>query len=291
MRPQPELAGVEHRFVDAGGLRMHVAEAGSGDPVVLLHGWPEHWWCWRKLIPGLAERYRVICPDLRGLGWSDAPPHGYEKEQLAADVAELLDALGLHDVRLIGHDWGGVAGFILCVRRPDLVRRYLALNTAHLWPRVDRRGLRNLHRFAYQWLLASPGLGKRAARALGSMPPARSKGLLGVRNCWTDDDAEILLGQFREPERAWASVQIYRSFLLREIGPLVRGRYRALRLETPTLWLHGMLDVVIRPEMLSGYEPYADELQVEHVPDAGHFIAEQRQELVLERALDFFGRG
>jgi pimeloyl-ACP methyl ester carboxylesterase len=290
MRPLPELPGVEHRFVDAGGLRMHVAEAGSGDPVVLLHGWPEHWWCWRKLIPGLAERYRVICPDLRGFGWSDAPPRGYEKEQLAADVAELLDTLGLHDVRLIGHDWGGVAGFILCVRRPDLVRQYLALNTAHLWPQVDRRGLRNLHRFAYQWVIASPGIGKRAVRSMGRSP-SRGAALLGTRKLWTAQDADLLLGQFREEQRAWASVQVYRSFVLREFGPLVRGRYRSLRLHTPTLWLHGSRDVVIRPEMLSGYEPYADELEVEHVPDAGHFIAEQRPELVLERALDFFARG
>lgn len=289
MRPLPELPGVEHRFVDAGGLRMHVAEAGSGDPVVMLHGWPENWWCWHRLIPGLAERYRVICPDLRGFGWSDAPPRGYEKEQLAADVAELLDTLGLHDVRLIGHDWGGVAGFILCVRRPDLVRQYLALNTAHLWPQVDRRGLRNLHRFAYQWVIASPGIGKRAVRSMGRRPK-RGASLLGTAKLWTEQDGEVLLGQFREEQRAWASVQVYRSFLLREFGPLVRGRYRSLRLHTPTLWLHGSRDVVIRPEMLSGYEPYADDLEVEHVPDAGHFIAEQRPELVLERALEFFAQ-
>jgi pimeloyl-ACP methyl ester carboxylesterase len=289
MRPLPELPGVEHRFVDAGALRRHVAEAGSGDPVVMLHGWPENWWCWHRLIPGLAERYRVICPDLRGFGWSDAPPRGYEKEQLAADVAELLDTLGLHDVRLIGHDWGGVAGFILCVRRPDLVRRYLALNTAHLWPRVDRRGLRNLHRFAYQWVIASPGIGKRVVRSMGRRPK-RGASLLGTAKLWTEQDGEVLLGQFREEQRAWASVQVYRSFVLREFGPLVRGRYRSLRLHTPTLWLHGSRDVVIRPEILSGYEPYADELEVEHVPDAGHFIAEQRPELVLERALEFFAR-
>ena len=175
MRPMPELPGVSHRFVDAGGVRLHVAEAGAGEPVVMLHGWPEHWWTWRKLIPGLAEHYRVICPDLRGFGWSDAPRRGYEKEQFAADVAELLDSLGLHDVRLVGHDWGGVAGFILCVRRPDLVSRYLALNTGHLWPRVERSGARNLHRFAYQWVIAAPGLGRAAVgRARAAAGGART---------------------------------------------------------------------------------------------------------------------
>jgi pimeloyl-ACP methyl ester carboxylesterase len=288
MRPLPELPGVEHRFHDAAGLRLHVAEAGAGDPVVLLHGWPQNWWTWRHVIPGLAEHYRVICPDLRGLGWSDAPDAGYEKEQLAADVAELLDSLGVHDVRLVGHDWGGVAGFILCVRRPDLVHRFLALNTSHLWPRVDRRGLLNLHRFVYQWVIASPGLGRAAVRLLGTLPPERSRQIVGARSVWTTDDTRIMLGQFREPERAAASVQIYRSFLLREIGPVLRGRYRSLR---PTLWLHGVADPVIRPEMLTGYEAYADDLEIEFVEGCGHFIADERPELVVERALDFFARG
>jgi pimeloyl-ACP methyl ester carboxylesterase len=291
MRPLPELAGVEHRFVDAGGLRLHIAEAGAGDPVVMLHGWPEHWWCWRHLIPGLAERYRVICPDLRGFGWSDAPPRGYEKEQFAADIAELLDRLDLRGVRLVGHDWGGVAGFILCVRRPDLVRQYLALNTSHLWPHFDRGGLRNLHRFLYQWVIAAPGVGNGAVRLLGRLPGDRSYRVTGRSSTWSPEDTRIMLDQFREPERAWASVQTYRTFLLREFGPLLRGRYRSLRLEVPTFWLHGVKDPVIRPEMLAGYEPYADELEIELVEDCGHFIAEERPELVLERALQFFGRG
>ncbi|MFY9488658.1 MAG: alpha/beta fold hydrolase [Solirubrobacterales bacterium] len=68
-----DIPGVTHRLVTANGVRLHVAEAGSGEPVMLLHGWPQHWWMWRKVIPALAERYRVIVPDLRGSGWSEAP--------------------------------------------------------------------------------------------------------------------------------------------------------------------------------------------------------------------------
>ncbi|MCW2564729.1 MAG: putative hydrolase or acyltransferase of alpha/beta superfamily, partial [Mycobacterium sp.] len=89
----PQLDGVEHRFLDLPGLRMHVAEAGSGEPLLLLHGFPQHWWAWRKVIPALAERYRVICPDLRGAGWTDAPADGYTSDQLTADILGLLDAL------------------------------------------------------------------------------------------------------------------------------------------------------------------------------------------------------
>jgi pimeloyl-ACP methyl ester carboxylesterase len=210
---------------------------------------------------------------------------------VGADVGELLDRLDLHDVRLVGHDWGGVAGFILCVRRPDLVRRYLALNTAHLWPRAERSGVRNLHRFAYQWMIASPFVGRRAVGLLGRLPAERAYRITGSSSVWTPEDTRIILDQFREPERAWASVQIYRSFVVREIGPMLRGRYRSLRLLTPTLWLHGMRDAVIRPEMLRGYEPYADDLEIEYVENASHFIAEEQPEIVLERALDFFARG
>jgi pimeloyl-ACP methyl ester carboxylesterase len=120
-RALPELGGVEHRFVDLPNLRMHVAEAGEGDPVVLLHGWPQNWWAWRRLIPPLAERFRVVCPDLRGFGWSDAPTGGYEKETLADDILQLLDALELRRVRMIGHDVGGFVGFLTCLRAPERV--------------------------------------------------------------------------------------------------------------------------------------------------------------------------
>lgn len=287
-RDLPPLAGVEHRYADAGGVRLHYAEAGSGEPVVCVHGWPQNWWEWRGVIPGLAERYRVICPDLRGYGWSEAPRHGYEKEQFATDVAALLDALGLRHVNLIAHDWGGVAGFILCVRRPDLVRRYLALNTAHLWPRMEGRRLPDLRRFWYQWVISAPLLGRLAVRQLSRLPGSRSYRVTGSRTAWSDEDTRVFLGQFAERERAWASVQTYRTFVTRELAAMVRGRYRDTRLTVPTLWLHGTGDPVIRPFMLEGTEPYADDLKVELVDGAGHFIADERPDLVLERALTFF---
>ncbi|MBJ7291840.1 alpha/beta fold hydrolase, partial [Williamsia sp.] len=107
-RPLPHVDGVEHQYVDAGPLRMHVAVAGPADapPLLLLHGWPQHWYLWRDVIPAVSDRYRVIAPDLRGFGWTDAPPGGYRKERLATDILALLDALGIDRVRLVGHDWG-----------------------------------------------------------------------------------------------------------------------------------------------------------------------------------------
>ena len=84
---------------------MHVAEAGEGDPVLLLHGFPQHWWAWRGVIPRLAENHRVIVPDLRGAGWTDVPRTGYDRDQLVADVVALLDALEVDRVHVVAHDW------------------------------------------------------------------------------------------------------------------------------------------------------------------------------------------
>ena len=101
--PLPQIEGIEHRFVELQGIRLHIAEAGQGESLLLLHGWPQHWYMWRHLIPQLAAHYRVLCPDLRGFGWSAAPKSGYEKEQLATDISALLETLGLERVRLISY--------------------------------------------------------------------------------------------------------------------------------------------------------------------------------------------
>ena len=99
----PDIPGVANRYVeietaDAGRLRVHCAEAGSGEPVLMLHGWPQHFWSWRHVVPRLADRHRLICPDLRGFGWTDAPGRGYDSETFASDAVALLDALGLDRV-------------------------------------------------------------------------------------------------------------------------------------------------------------------------------------------------
>jgi len=288
-RALPELPGVEHRWLDAGGVRLHVAEAGSGDPVVCVHGWPQNWWEWHGLIPGLAERYRVICPDLRGFGWSEAPRSDYEKRQFATDIAALLDAMQVRDARLIAHDWGGVAGFILCLERPDLVRQYLALNTAHVWPRLEGRRAPDLRRFWYQWAISAPVVGQIFVRQLARIPAHESWRITGSSRAWDERDTQIFLGQLAERARSWASVQTYRSFVTRELAEMVRGRYKDKRLKAPVLWLHGTDDPVIRPFMIQGTEAHSDaEVTIELVEGVGHFIADERPDLVLERALTFF---
>jgi pimeloyl-ACP methyl ester carboxylesterase len=288
MAEPPSVEGVRHRWVEARGLRFHLAEAGEGDDVVLcLHGWPQHWYEWRDLLPRLAAAgQRAIAMDLRGFGWSDAPAGGYEKENLATDVLAVLDALGLDRVKLVGHDWGGWIGYLLCIRAPERFERYLALNILTPWP--DRRALMpEFWRFSYQLVVSAPGLGYRMHRS-GDWVPRMLVGASVVRENWDEPTLRSFADNLAEPDRARACVQMYRTFVTRESPALLRGRYADDRSHVPTLHLHGADDAALRPKMLAGYQRYVDEITVELVPGCGHFIADEMPDLVAARALEFF---
>jgi pimeloyl-ACP methyl ester carboxylesterase len=139
----PALPGVEHHWIDirsaAGPVRLHLAAAGSGTPVMLLHGWPQHWWCWRRVVKQLSGQYRLLIPDLRGFGWSEAPGSGYNPTGFADDAVALLDALNLAHADVIGHDWGGFTGFLLGLHHPERVDRLLLCNSPGPWARLNPR--------------------------------------------------------------------------------------------------------------------------------------------------------
>jgi pimeloyl-ACP methyl ester carboxylesterase len=282
----PQVDGVSHRQVRARGIDFHVAEAGSGDDVVLcLHGWPQHWYEWRHLMPALADRHRVLALDLRGFGWSDAPRDGYEKENMATDVLAVLDELGLERVKLVGHDWGGWIGFLLCLRAPRCFERFLALNILPPW--VSMRAMApHLWRFWYQALVASPGLGYRLHRS-GRFVPKVLVGGSTIRDPWDEETLRSFADNLSEPARARAAVQMYRVFNLHETLPIARGRYASQRLAVPTRLLFGTDDKALRPEILTGYQHHADDMQLELVPGCGHFIVDEMPELVAERAREF----
>lgn len=284
----PELEGVSHRQVDVGGLSLHVAEAGSGSPVLALHGWPQHWWCWRGVIPGLAEHHRVICPDLRGFGWSDAPPGLYAKETLGRDVLALMDALELDRVDLLAHDWGAWIGFIICIEQPQRFDHYLALNIPTPWPEPPSlRGLGVLARLWYQVALATPWLGETLIRRTDFVRRLIAAGAVHPQS-WSEWDLDLFADVLREPARARASSALYRTFLTRELGPFLRGRYDGRRLSVPTLLLHGTRDLAIDQRSLGNWRAHADAMELELTDDSGHFIAEELPELVLTRALELF---
>jgi pimeloyl-ACP methyl ester carboxylesterase len=293
-RPLPELEGVNHEYVDLPGLRMHVAVAGPPDaePLVLLHGWPQHWYAWRRLIGPLSERYRVYCPDLRGFGWSDAPTGSYLKSQLAADVVALLDELGLDRVRLGGHDWGAFTGYLLCIENPERFSHFAAAGISHPW--VERETgaaatLKQLRRLAYMGLIASPVLGGQVMRRVPAFIRTvfKSSSVYPERT-WTEGEMQTYVAQWREPARAAASVGIYRSFLTRELREIASGAFADRIMPTPAVQFVGVADPVIRPDEQGGYERNAPNLMIEVVPDAGHWLPEEAPDVLLERMLELY---
>jgi pimeloyl-ACP methyl ester carboxylesterase len=283
----PAVEGVTHRWVRARGLEFHVAEAGSGpDTVLMLHGWPQSWYEWRDLMPALADRHRVLAMDLRGFGWSDAPRRGYEKENLASDALAVLDELGIERVKLVGHDWGGWVGFLLCLRAPRRFDRYLALNIPTPWVSM-RKTLPHAWRLLYQQIVLAPWIGYLAHRRKRFVRTALRAGGADP-SFWDERTLAVFADNLAEPDRARAAVQMYRVFNLRELWPILRGRYADQRLTVPTRMLFGTEDRAIHTDLLSGWEDHADDMEIELVPGCGHFIADERPELVAERARAFF---
>jgi pimeloyl-ACP methyl ester carboxylesterase len=288
--PIPSLDGVTHRSIEARGVRFHLAEAGAGagNPVVLLHGWPQNWFCWRKVIPLLAGERHVICPDLRGFGWSEAPPGAYDKQTLADDVLAILDALELERVDLVAHDWGAWAGFLLCLEHPQRIAHYLALDMYPPWPDPPTPAAAlGLVRLWYQAALAAPGLGKALIRRTDFVQRLIRTGAVH-HDAWTEQDLELFAAVLREPARATASVHLYRTFLAHELRPYLAGEFRGRRLSVPTLLLHGMRDVAVDHRRLGDWRAWADDMAVDLREDSGHFIAEELPEVVAERARALF---
>ena len=289
--PPPELPGVQHRYVrTSSGLTIHVAEAGpeDGSPVMLVHGFPQHWWEWRRLIGPLAsDGYRVLVPDLRGAGWSDAPRGPYPKADMADDLLAVLDELGVERAWIAAHDWGGPAGFILLLRHPERVTGFAGFNTIAPWLRLDGPNLRHLWAFYYQFPVLCPGIGPRLIGSSQQRYVRWVVNWVGGGFRWSEQDAQIYLSRLREPARAHAGSRWYRTFQASEFRRWLGGEYADAHVEAPLRWVTGLKDPVITPALHNGYEDHASDITFERVPDVGHWIIEQAHDLVLNRLRGF----
>ena len=275
-----------HHHFDTGEVVLHYVRAGSGDPVVLLHGWPQSWYCWRKVIPALAQRYMVVAPDLRGLGDSSRPLDGYDKRTIAEDIWKLTrEHLGLERCFLVGHDWGGPVAFCLAATHPDAIRRLVMLDTA-----VPGDGSGTFSQHGRRW--------HHAFHQTADLPEALVAGREDIYLGWFyrqygftagaigPDDIEEYLRTYRQPGALRAGFAYYRA-LDRDVAYnqslLSRGK-----LQMPVLALGGGKGFGRGVETLESLKRVALDVRGGVIEDCGHWMVEEKPEEVLRAVLGFF---
>ncbi|WP_232660837.1 alpha/beta fold hydrolase [Pseudonocardia sp. TRM90224] len=290
-----------HRDISANGIRLHVAECGTGPLVVLLHGFPEFWWAWRYQLTGLSARgFRVVAADLRGYGASDKPPRGYDLWTLAGDVGGLIGALGETSAHVVGHGWGGAIGWTLATLHPRRVRSLAVLAAPH--PMALRAAVVHEPR----------GQGRATARhVLGfQVPrwPERSlrlhdgAGAERIMRAWSGRqwagsvDFEVAVQQYRSAIRihpvAHCSLEYFRWAARSQLRSDGR-RYAAAMatpVDVPVLQVHGAADPWVLAATAAASDRWISRPRPVHVlPEVGHFPHEERPTETTAVLADFLG--
>ena len=266
---------MEHHHADLGDLRLHYVTAGSGFPVVLLHGWPQSWYEWRRIMPGLAAGYRVIAPDLRGLGDSSRPLSGYDKKTVGNDIWRLVhDVLGIDAFHLVGHDWGGPTAYAIAAAHPDAVRRLAILDVT-----IPGDGGPNISQGGRRW--------HHAFHQTADLPEALVAGREDIYLGWfyqnygarplPDDDIAEYLRVYRKPGALRAGFSYYRAISqdIADNAAIAAG----FKLPMPVLALGGGSAWGRR---------MAIDVRGGVIADCGHWIPEEQPAELLRRLLEFF---
>jgi pimeloyl-ACP methyl ester carboxylesterase len=276
----------QHRDISANGVRLHVADAGTGPLVVLLHGFPQFWWSWRHQLVDLADAgFRAVAPDLRGYGASDKPPRGYDALTLAADVAGLVRALGERDAVIVGHGWGAHVAWTLAAAHPQLVRRLVVISSAHplcwagglLRDQRQRRVLSEVARFQLPW---HPERWLVADDAHNVALLLRSWAGPG----FPDADSER---RYRDAMQILAAPHCaleYHRWAVRSLPRSDGRRFRRVMrraVDAPTLQLHGELDRCVVPTTAQGSARHvAAAYEWRLLEGIGHFVHEEAADVV-----------
>jgi len=276
-----------HHYADLGDVRLHYVTAGAGFPVVLLHGWPQSWYEWRHIIPGLAERHRVIAPDLRGLGDSSRPAEGYDKKTVGNDIWRLVNgALGISEFFLVGHDWGGPTAYAVAAAHPDAVRRLAILDVSIPGdgsPNISQGGRRWHHAFHQTMDLPEALVAGREEIYLGWF----------YRNYGHRPDAILeadiaeYLRTYRQPGALRAGFSYYRN-IPRDIADNAAIAEK-FKLPMPVLALGGDSGWGRGMEVVRSLERMATDVRGGVIRNSGHWIPEEQPAELLRRLLEFFG--
>ncbi len=281
---------IDHRALALSRAVLHVAQAGAGDPVVLLHGWPQTWHAWRKVIARLAPKYRLVAPDLTGLGDSSRPADGYDKKGIARDLAELCDALGLERFHLVGHDWGGPTAFALACAIPERVRTLAILDVTipGIGPDISQGGQRWHHAFHMTPRLPEALVRGREREYLGWFYEAFS----WQRGAIEPADVEEYVRCYSQPGALEAGFAYYRS-IPQDKADNAAILASGFRLRMPVLALGGARTEARgrAGEPLESLRVVADDVRGGSIADSGHFIPEEQPDALCAALEAHFVRG
>lgn len=275
-----------HHYFDTGDVVLHYVRAGEGDPVVLLHGWPQSWYCWHKIMPALSERYAIIAPDLRGLGDSSRPLDGYDKATIAEDIRKLVhEHLNIKSYYLVAHDWGGPVAFCLAATYPEHVRKLVMLDTA-----VPGDGSGTFSQSGRRW--------HHAFHQTADLPEALVAGREEVYLGWfyrnygyqagaiSPADEQEYLRTYRQPGALRAGFSYYRALeqdVAHNEALLKKGK-----LAMPVLALGGGKSFGRGADTLDSMKRVATDVRGGVIDECGHWMQEEQPEQVTKALLEFF---
>ena len=276
----------EYRQIDTSGARINVASHGKGTPVLLMHGYPESHLMWREVAPRLAEDFFVVCPDLRGYGYSSKPEgavdhSNYSKRVMAQDMMEVMAALGHRRFLVAGHDRGGRVAYRLALDHPEAVQRLALLDIVSTRAVYDEGGTEMAVRYFHWYFYIQPR--PFPERLLGSDP-----GFVLQRVLPTEAPLQEYLQTFGTPEGIHASCEDYRAGFAIDLpddrADVAAGR----KIKCPTLILwgkRGAVGAVFKP-----LEVWRDlvESPTGRAIDCGHFIPEEKPEETFRALHSFF---
>jgi pimeloyl-ACP methyl ester carboxylesterase len=275
-----------HQYAELDGLRMHYVRAGQGsDVVVLLHGWAQTWHEWRHIIPGLAHRYTVIAPDLRGLGDTGKPKSGYDKKTLAGDVHRLVRHLGYERVFLVGHDFGMAVAYAYANEYPQEARALALMEYmlpgfgGELGMHVTRNGGRWHLVFHAKCELAEMLIQGKEREYLSWFYRTFSYDKSAI----TERDIDEYVRCYAAPGAMGISLEYYRTLFDDEDQNRIYGK---TRLAMPVMALGGAANMGER--VMKMMQPIAEKVSGGAVERAGHWIPEERPDYLLEELPKFF---
>jgi len=272
--------GAESRFAQVNGIRMHYVKMGEGHLLILLHGWPQTWYEWRKVMPALARNFTVIAPDLRGLGLSEKTQTGYDKHTIANDVAALIKHLGEKSAIVVGHDMGGKVAYVLSLLHPELVMKLILVDCMPPGTENMDPAKGGMWHYGFHMAAEFPEmLTKGREREYIS---AQMKSWLHQKDAITQDALDEYAKYYASPGGMTAGFNYYRA-LTDDAKFLVA--YADRKFAMPILTVAGRYGV--SDNLFKAMRQKADNLQGVIAEESGHFVPEEAPVFLTEHILNF----